>query len=104
MKRNLITSCVVLCALAGLLFSPVYADRGDRRDNHRDRHDRSGLQKPPVAKMRIDKRYNHNRYYPRPGRIFDRLPKRRPPIRFHDRDYFYLGGVWYRPSGPRFSV
>jgi hypothetical protein len=54
--------------------------------------------------MRIDKRYNHNRYYPRPGRVFDRLPERRPPIRFHDRDYFYLGGVWYLPSGPRFSV
>lgn len=105
MKQNLITSCVVLFALLGLLSSPVYADRGDRRDNHhRDRHDRGGLHKPPAADMRMDKRYSHNRYYPRPGRIIKRLPERRHPIRYRDRNYFYLGGVWYLPSGPRFSV
>jgi hypothetical protein len=52
----------------------------------------------------MDKRYNHNRYYPPPGRVFNTLPERRRPIRYHDRDYFYIGGVWYLPSGLSFSV
>jgi hypothetical protein len=104
MKRNVITSCVVLFALLGLLSSTVYADRHDRRDDHRDRHDRRIQKSPPAVGTRLDKRYDHNRSYPRPGVFINRLPERRRPIRYHDRDYFYIGGTWYLPSGPRFSV
>ena len=99
-KRNLIKTCVVLFALLGLLSSTVYADRGD----HRDRHDRRAKPGHLAPGMKLDKRYNHDRYYPRPGQFVKRLPERRFPIHYHDRDYFYLGGVWYLSSGVRFTV
>lgn len=104
MKRYWITCGVIMVALFGLLSSPVYADRDNYRDNRGDRHDRRVMPVPPAPGMRLDNRYNHNRYYPQPGRVFNSLPERRRPIRYHDRDYFYISGVWYLSSGVSFSV
>jgi hypothetical protein len=98
-KRNWLTTTVVLFTLLGLVSSIAYADR-DRRD----RHDRRERVIHPAPGMRLDNRYDHHRYYPKPGLFVNRLPERHHPIRFHDRDYYYFGGVWYLPSGVRFSV
>jgi hypothetical protein len=52
----------------------------------------------------IDGRYAHNRYYPSRGYYAPALPRSYITVNhFHDR-YFYAGGVWYRPYGPRFVV
>ena len=106
MKSIFTKSAVILISLMAILSSTAYADR----DGHRDRNDRgdrtsrSDHQKRPMPDIRMDKRYDHNRAYPRDGRIINRLPERRPPIRYRDRNYFYLGGVWYLPSGPNYVV
>lgn len=100
MKINSSTSVVLLATLMTLLSSAVYADR----DNRRDRNDRADHHKRSLPDSRMDKRYDHDRFYPRDGRIVKSLPRRRIPIRYRDRSYFYLGGVWYLPSGPNFSV
>ncbi len=52
----------------------------------------------------LDQRYRHNRYYPPHGYVVDRLPQQLHPIPWHGTDYYYHGGIWYRPYGPRFSV
>ena len=100
-KQHWITSCVILFALFGLVSTPVFADLYKQI---RDKHDRQVLKRPPPPGMRLDNRYNHDRYYPRPGIVYNTLPVRRPPIHYHDRDYFYISGVWYLSSGVSFSV
>ena len=76
-------------------------DRGARteRNDGGDRGDR-----PRGRDFTLDRRFDHDRYYPRPGAQFQRPP----PGGFYrpwggDRYYFH-GGVWYRPWGPRFRV
>jgi len=59
---------------------------------------------PPPAGYRVDNRYHQERYYPRHGHTVDRLPQHHYSLHYHDRRYFYYGGVWYQPTGPRFVV
>ncbi len=99
MKNIYAISAVLLVSLMVGVCSSVYADRDDH--DRRDRGDRHEKSHPDY---RWDDRYQHNRRYPRDGYIIKSLPERRHPIRFHDRDYFYFGGVWYLPSGPSFVV
>ncbi|WP_426134588.1 DUF6515 family protein [Pseudomonas sp. PWP3-1b2] len=40
----------------------------------------------------------------RPGFIVDRFPDRNYRVPYRGQDYFYSGGYWYRPQGPRYVV
>ncbi|WP_260958248.1 DUF6515 family protein [Pseudomonas citri] len=40
----------------------------------------------------------------RPGYVIDRFPERNYRIPYRGQDYFYSGGYWYRPHGPRYVV
>lgn len=52
----------------------------------------------------MDARFAHNHYYPERGFAVGALPRDRIVVnRFHDR-FYYSGGVWYAPRGPRFVV
>src|SRR4030042_500486 len=49
-----------------------------------------------------DSRYNHNRSYPARGQIVREIPRGHRVV-VHDRTrYYFFGGAWYRPQGPRF--
>jgi hypothetical protein len=51
-----------------------------------------------------DNRYHHDRYYPARGIFIDVLPAH-PIVAIHGGvRFFFSGGVWYRPEGPRFVV
>ena len=51
-----------------------------------------------------DSRYNHNRSYPARGQIVREIPRGHRVV-VHDRArYYFFGGVWYRPQGPRFAI
>jgi hypothetical protein len=52
-----------------------------------------------------DHRYNHNHYYPSRGYVVGSIrgPRYVVTDRYRHR-YFYSGGVWYAPRGPRFVV
>ena len=52
----------------------------------------------------LDSRYDHNRYYPPRGRVFNAAPRGAVVVRHAGLPYYYHGGVWYRPYGPRFIV
>ncbi|MBA5979292.1 glycine zipper family protein [Pseudomonas sp. MD195_PC81_125] len=40
----------------------------------------------------------------RPGHVIDRFPDREYRVPYRGQDYFYSGGYWYRPQGPRYIV
>ncbi|MCI0506749.1 MAG: hypothetical protein L0Z73_11665 [Gammaproteobacteria bacterium] len=101
LKNTFIKPVTLLLILIFLPPSNVYADRDDRGRDHDDRRDKPENAHPDY---REDKRFQLNRSYPRPGYVVRTLPERRHVIHYRDRDYFYIGGVWYHPSGPNFVV
>ncbi|WP_045881141.1 DUF6515 family protein [Pseudomonas chlororaphis] len=40
----------------------------------------------------------------RPGYVIDRFPDRHYRVPYRGQDYFFSGGYWYRPQGPRYVV
>lgn len=40
----------------------------------------------------------------RPGYLVDRFPERHYRVPYRGQDYFFSGGYWYRPQGPRYVV
>ncbi|QXH66833.1 DUF6515 family protein [Pseudomonas asgharzadehiana] len=40
----------------------------------------------------------------RPGYVVDRFPERNFRVPYRGQDYFFSGGYWYRPQGPRYVV
>ncbi|NWE47352.1 DUF6515 family protein [Pseudomonas gingeri] len=40
----------------------------------------------------------------RPGYVVDRFPDRNWRVPYRGQDYFFSGGYWYRPQGPRYVV
>jgi len=102
----------VIGIMSNLAYAETWKDRveGDRYDRDRpqqqeryDRRDKRSFQ-PPSRDYRLDRRYNHDRYYPRPGHSIIKLPPKHYSIHYHDRDYYYHGGIWYRPVGSSFVV
>lgn len=51
-----------------------------------------------------DSRYHHDRSYPARGQVVRELPHNRRIVVHGGSRYFFSGGVWYRPQGPRFAV
>ena len=97
----------------GLLLScaavSVGADRaikdGNRRPEHvvRDDHHRDHSFNKERGFV-LDKRHHHDQYYPPHGRVIETLPQNHHVVPYRGAHYYYHGGVWYRPYGPRFIV
>ena len=51
-----------------------------------------------------DSRYHHDRSYPARGQIIGALPRDYRVVVHGGARYYFSGGVWYRPQGPRFAV
>jgi hypothetical protein len=85
---------IVFVALALGVAAAASADhphRNHRGDGHR-------------AQMHYDGRYQHNRSYPGRGYVYSSLPRGYINVHYHGSPYYYRGGTWYRPYGPRFVV
>ena len=52
----------------------------------------------------VDSRYNHNHSYPSRGHFVDELPGGHHVVVHRGTRFFFFGGVWYRPYGPRFEI
>lgn len=59
---------------------------------------------PHAEPWRFDARYHHDHYYPRPGYVVPAVPGGAVMVGYHGGHYYFHGGVWYRPVGPRFTV
>ncbi len=94
MKRNRLT---VLAAALALAAGSVAAQ---------ERHDHGGHD--GAARFRggmvLDQRYHHDHYYPAQGASVGVLPRGAVSIDFGGSNYFFHGGVWFRPLGGRFVV
>jgi hypothetical protein len=51
-----------------------------------------------------DSRYHHDRSYPARGQFIGALPRDHRVVVHGGARYYFSGGVWYRPQGPRFVV
>jgi hypothetical protein len=51
-----------------------------------------------------DDRYNHDRFYPARGQVIRELPRDNRVVVHGGSRYYFHGGVWYRPQGPRFVI
>jgi len=51
-----------------------------------------------------DSRYGHNHYYPAHGHYVRRVPGGHYSVAHGGVQYYYHGGAWYRPWGPRYVV
>jgi hypothetical protein len=54
--------------------------------------------------LHFDDRYQHNHWYPGRGYVFGRLPPGAVRVGWGRGDWWYQGGVWFRPWGPRWVV
>jgi hypothetical protein len=85
-----ITRAVLLCSLAAL--APLGAARAQFHHGGHDGH------------WHYDERYHHDHYYPGPGYVAPVLPGGSVSVTFRGSPFFFHGGVWFRPAGPRFVV
>ncbi|HWZ62074.1 MAG TPA: DUF6515 family protein [Steroidobacteraceae bacterium] len=86
-----VAACAALIA-AGMLALPgaQAQDRGFRPGGRAPEH--------------MDPRFAHNHYYPNRGAYIGALPGRPFIVNRPGGRFFYSGGVWYAPYGPRFVV
>ena len=87
---------IAALALAALLAAPLAADE-------RHRPPPPGRRAPPPPAV-FDGRHRHDHYYPAPGWVAPVLPGSSIGVTFGDGQFFFHGGVWYRPYGTRFRV
>ena len=52
----------------------------------------------------FDARYNHNHFYPSRGFVYGTLPLGAVSVGYGGGNYFFHGGVWFRPYGARYVV
>ena len=93
-----------LSVLLAVLLSTGISSASAADWGHRDEHFRGA---PPARMDRgyhLDDRYHHDRFYPSHGMTVDRLPRGHVVVPYRGDRYYFHGGVWYRPSGPRFVV
>jgi hypothetical protein len=105
LKHRPILTAIALAFLLGAGGSSAWADR----DRDHDRGREPDLRRPALQPSRndpreLDRRHFHNRYYPPRGVTVDILPRNHVVVPHRDTRYYFHGGVWYRPSGPRFVV
>lgn len=108
----------VFCVAPSQSFADRDWDRGHDRGEHRGQHERSEWQpirnrdrdvrvdreRAPRRDIRLERRLERHESYPRAGVSIRVLPKQHHQVHFHNRDYFYWGGIWYEPSGLNFIV
>lgn len=54
--------------------------------------------------MVFDNRYHHDHYYPAPGYVAPHVPYGAVVVGSGPGRYWFHGGVWYQPWGPRYRV
>lgn len=52
----------------------------------------------------LDGRYQHNHYYPPRGADIRVVPRGGSRVYYRGAPYYFHGGAWYRPWGPRYRV
>ncbi len=83
------SSSLALLALCGALAAPAA---------HADVRVRANIG------MVFDNRYHHDHYYPAPGYVAPVVPQGAVIVGAGPNRYWFHGGIWYQPYGPRYRV
>jgi hypothetical protein len=87
----------------GLALAPAGFSAPDRGERGGGEHGAAAAGPRGGGQQHFDTRYQHNHYYPARGYAIAEAP--RGIAIDHGRSrYYYSGGVWYRPYGPRWVV
>lgn len=104
MKRHVFHPIAAIVLLACL--STAALAQGERREEpharpgpHAEFHERA-----PAPRLQLDQRYRHDHYYPPHGAVVAALPVGAVSVAFAGGNWFFHGGVWFRPQGGRFIV
>ena len=89
-------STVVIAAALVLSLAPAA-----QAQQHRGQ---PGAHGAPGAHLQLDERYHHDHYYPARGYALHALPGGSVSVPWHGSNYYFHGGVWWRPYGSRFVV
>jgi hypothetical protein len=91
MRKSILGATLLLLACAG---TGALAQDRDRRPGPG----------PGRGRVELDARYNHNHYYPSRGYVYGALPRGALSVTFGGGNYFFHGGVWFRPYGRSYVV
>jgi hypothetical protein len=95
------------CALAALGARAEHHDRSDHGPRHLDhrpaRFDRAAP-RYDRAREHWDARFHHDHVYFTRGVVVTALPREHFEVVHGGARFFFAGGVWYAPRGPRFVV
>jgi len=97
---------IVFALLVAVVASQALAD-GSRNHGSRhygSRHHGSQANYPRFSRSYYGSFTNYNYSYPTRGYATYNLPYGAHAVRHHGSPYYYHGGSWYRPYGPRFVV
>lgn len=102
MKFKHTRASALMLAMSGL--SCIVMAQGNQE--HRYRPDQRGkvTQAHRAQHLELDQRYHHDHYYPRQGYPMTILPGGSIGIHFRNGQFYFHGGVWFRPIGSRFVV
>jgi len=115
MKRRMLSMLAVLTITAatlgaGAVLAEPQHDQGSSahpQNGHPPAQNDSrppGQQNGPHPGYQMDQRYHHDRYYPPRGYVVPHLPHEYHDVHYGNNHYYYGGGAWYRPYGPRYTV
>jgi len=91
----------MLAILSGaMLFGLAQIAQADDRGRGRGR----GESRESHQREFRDSRYHHDRSYPVRGEVIRVLPRDHRVVVHSGSRYYFYGGAWYRPHGPRFVV
>lgn len=93
-------ACLLMIAGTGLFAATAFAG-GYYPNANGPGHDRHDHGRPGYV---LDGRYHHDHYYPPRGYAVRGLPRGYYVARHPSGSFYFSGGVWYRPYGPRFVV
>src|ERR1700758_183021 len=99
LRKSLLGATLVLLACAG---TGVLAQDHDHDRDHG--HGHPGPAPGHARGVEFDGRYGHNHYYPSRGFVYGTLPIGAVSVGFGGGNYFFHGGVWFRPYGARYVV
>ncbi len=88
--RAAIAALLALSCVAGIP-RPVHADQGGPRGHEFREHE---FRREEFR----DSRFHHDRYYPPHGSQFSMLPPHPHLIVHHGQQFYFSGGIWYRPA------
>jgi hypothetical protein len=104
----------ILILLMGIMLLGLTPSAQAAREERRDERAASGQREYREERRDVravaghrefrDDRYQHDRVYPARGQVIRELPRDHRVVVHGGSRYYFHGGVWYRPQGPRFAI